>query len=116
MKAIVAALAVTAALPAAASAHPTDLRYDSQVRSSSLGAAPAVQVPKHLPAMGTDVAAPDQQSPIEPASRTPVPASPSASDDFAWNDALAGAGATLGAFTLALGGAAVVKRRRVALR
>jgi hypothetical protein len=115
MKALILALLAVLTLPAAALARPADLRYDPQVRSSSLGAAPTVlQVPKHLPATGTDVAAPDQQSPIEPAGKAPVTVAPAA-DDFAWEDAAAGAAATLGVITLSLGGAAVVKRRRVAL-
>jgi hypothetical protein len=115
MKALILALLAVLTLPAAALARPADLRYDQQVRSSSLGAAPGVQVPRHLPARGTDVAAPDQQSPIEPAGQAPVTVTPAA-DDFAWNDAAAGAAATLGVITLSLGGAAVAKRRRVALR
>jgi hypothetical protein len=62
----------------------------------------------HLPALGTDVAAPDQQSPVE----SPSPAS--GGSGFGWSDAGIGAG---GAVVLAASLAAglMLRRRRSAL-
>jgi hypothetical protein len=85
---------------------------------------------------GTDVAAPDQQNPVPPAT-TPVPqqaptwpahphvlrhttaiaastpSSPSSGDDFQWDDAGIGAGGALVVLIAGLGGAMVLRRRRV---
>jgi hypothetical protein len=84
---------------------------------------------------GTDVAAPDQQNPILPESK-PVPqqaptwpahphvlrhttvaastSTPSASDDFQWDDAGIGAGGALVVVLAGLGGAMALRRRHVA--
>jgi hypothetical protein len=63
--------------------------------------------PSHLPALGTDVAAPDQQA------SKPAPAPVSSSDSgLDWADAGAIAGAALAAFAIA--GAVGLRRRRAA--
>jgi hypothetical protein len=112
MKPLIAVLAVLLVLPASALAKPMDARDDTRITSSSLGAAPtSLRVPRHLPANGTDVAAPDQQSPKVAPGRAPVPVS--ASSDFAWSDALVGAGAALGVVALALAGMVATRRVRV---
>jgi len=69
---------------------------------------PDVAVPSHLPAKGTDVAAPDQQA------SKPGPASVSSSTDSGVDATDAGlmAGAALAAFAIA--GAVGLRRRRTA--
>jgi len=80
---------------------------------------------------GTDVAAPDQQNPIPPATK-PVPqqaptwpanpqvlhqvaaSAPSASDGFQWDDAGIGAGGALVVAFAGLGGVMALRRRHVA--
>jgi hypothetical protein len=68
------------------------------------------EVPSHLPARGTDVAAPDQQA-SKPA---PAPVSELSDSGFDWTDAGIGAiaGTALAAFAIA--GAVGLRRRRAA--
>jgi hypothetical protein len=80
---------------------------------------------------GTDVAAPDQQNPIPPQTRGPVPqpaptwpvdpqlltppqtVSASAGSDFQWDDAGIGAGGALVVVLAGLGGTLAIRRRHV---
>jgi hypothetical protein len=106
VKAIIAVLAVVLAIPAAAVAR-TDAAQPVAVGTDV--AAPDQQnpivAPGHLTAIGTDVAAPDQQAPAAPA-----PA-PHADSGFDWSDA--GLGALTGALVVSASiGAAVSIRRR----
>ena len=107
MKRCIASLFVAlVAFPSAAFAIPPEhvrrhweppplVRSDSAVR------------PSHLPALGTDVAAPDQQA------SKPAPAPVSSSDSGPdWADAGVIAGAALAAFAIA--GAVGLRRRRTA--
>jgi hypothetical protein len=126
----IAAVAVALmAFPAAASAAP-DLRGSGDVPSSSLGVPPHLAVPdrpspehvpqylpdqgstspKHLPAQGTDVAAPDQQA----SKRGPVPAfeSDPASGDFDWGDAGICAATALALMGVSLAGGMTLRRRQ----
>jgi hypothetical protein len=124
MKPLFTVLALMLALPASALAKPDDLRNSQPVRSGSLAASPALASPKQdlrapdrdpvapVPVRGTDVAAPDQQSPRPPVS-VPVPV-PHA-DGFDWNAAGIGAAAGIALLTglLATG---LTRRRRQARR
>jgi hypothetical protein len=108
----IAALALALlAFPATALAAPQDLRHEAP--SSSLGVPPELAspqvVPSHLPAVGTDVAAPDQQSSPRGVS---IPTE-SASDDggFDWADAGIGAAGAVSLFGIALAGALALRRR-----
>ena len=100
MKSFLAVMAVLLVLPGAAFA-----RLDEPpVGSSSLGPSPAVQAP------GTNVAAPDQQSPkIPPAPvhvSTPAPG-------FDWGTAAIGAATSLVLMSALLGVALTLRRRVV---
>ena len=126
MKPLFAVLAVMLAFPASALAEPADLRSSQQVRSGSLAASPALASPKQdlrapdqqdprvhvapVQARGTDVAAPDQQSPPPPVS---VPVAVRHADGFDWNAAGIGAAAGIALLTGLLG-AAFTRRRRQA--
>jgi hypothetical protein len=111
----IAALALALlAFPATALAAPQDLRHEAP--SSSLGippelasrpAVPSHLVGRHLPAVGTDVAAPDQQS-SPPGVSIPTE---SASSGFDWTDAGIGAAGTMSLLGIALAGAVVLRRR-----
>jgi hypothetical protein len=95
------------AFPAAASAVPPDyIREHSEppplVHPEGAGSA------SHLPALGTDVAAPDQQA-SKPA---PAPVSAPSDSGLDWGDAGLIGGAALAAFAIA--GAVGVRRRRAA--
>jgi hypothetical protein len=65
-------------------------------------------VPPRLPAIGTDVAAPDQQASAPDDS----PAPPSAVSEFDWSDAGIGAGVATGLLAIALAGGITVRRRQ----
>ncbi len=111
-------------LPVSALAKPADLRNSQQIRSGSLGASPALASPKQdlrapdrdtvapVPVRGTDVAAPDQQSPPRPVS---VPVSVRHADGFDWNAAGIGAAAGIALLT-SLVGTGFTRRRRQARR
>ncbi len=106
MKRCIATLFVAlVAFPSAASALPPEGIYRDDappplVRPDNAGPA------AHLPALGTDVAAPDQQA------SKPAPASASPDSGIDWADAGTVAGAALAAFAIA--GAFGVRRRRAA--
>ena len=68
---------------------------------------PAPRVAPHLPALGTDVAAPDQQSPV--VSSAPVPVA--GGSEFDWGDAGIGAGGALAVLALSLGSVVTLRRR-----
>jgi hypothetical protein len=116
----VAVAAAMLVLPASALAVPADLRH-----SSSLGVAPqtATQdlrtpdsrgtVPAGLRPLGTDVAAPDQQSPVHRTSPTGVTV-PSASG-FDWGAAVIGAAVAMGAIALLAGGVGIRRRHSMAI-
>jgi hypothetical protein len=110
----IAALALALlAFPASALAAPQDLRHSAP--SSSLGVAPDVAsrsvVPSHLPAIGTDVAAPDQQS----SPRGVIVPTESASSGFDWADAGIGAAGAVSLLGIAFAGALAFRRRTSAL-
>jgi hypothetical protein len=65
-------------------------------------------LPSHLPAGGTDVAAPDQQSSATAAS--PAPAS--AGSEFDWSDAGIGAAVATALLGVSLAGGITVRRRQ----
>ena len=97
MKLLAVAVALVAlAFPAGSVAAP-----DERVRPPAV--APAI--PPHLKAIGTDVAAPDQQSPI-------VPAQPeSVSSGFDWSDAGIGAGSAAVVLAASLAAGLTFRRR-----
>ena len=70
---------------------------------------PAPRVAPHLPAIGTDVAAPDQQSPV--VSSAPVTVPVSGGSEFDWSDAGIGAGAALAVLALSFGSVVTIRRR-----
>jgi hypothetical protein len=117
----IAALALALlAFPATALAAPQDLRHEAP--SSSLGippelasrpAVPSHLVGRHLPAVGTDVAAPDQQS--SPRGVSVPTESASASSGFDWADAGIGAAGAASLFGIALAGALSLRRRTSSL-
>lgn len=113
VKRLVVALAVAVvAFPAGALALPYDpSTRDHQVPSSSLGVPPELMLPRHIPATGTDVAAPDQQSPVD----TSVPAPAPSGNDFDWGDAGIGAGSAIALLAVSLGSAFSLRRRRIRL-
>ena len=107
MKVPIAALAVALALPAAASAADTSY-YGPE------GPVP-VNGATRLPALGTDVAAPDQQAPTFP-SKIPVYRPRSSTSQvaggFDWADAGVGAGGAALLWTVSLGAVLTLRRRR----
>jgi hypothetical protein len=120
VKRSIAALAVALiAFPATASAV-SNPRESDQIQSSSLGVSPHVaaghptanDVPRYLPAGGTDVAAFDQQA---SAPGAPAPVSVAASDssgDFDWADAGIGAATAVSLVGISLAGGMVLRRRQ----
>jgi hypothetical protein len=113
MKRCIAVLGLACfAFPGAALAAPApeDPRLDPRIQSGSLGVPPhlAGRHPSQLPAVGTDVAAPDQQ-----ASKLVVaPASASDTSGFDWSDAGIGAAGAVTLLGISLAGGMVVVRRR----
>lgn len=104
MKRLITTLAVaTFAFPAGALAVPP------HALDRHAPAGPPVEttlaIAKRLPASGTDVAAPDQQSPVS------APAPASSGGDFDWSDAGIGAGAAICLAAASLAGATVMRRR-----
>jgi hypothetical protein len=89
----------------------------------------ALAVPAGNTTAGTDVAAPDQQNPIPPATQpvpqqaptwpanpqtlTPLASTTSADDGFQWDDAGIGAGGALVVVLAGLGGTLAIRRRQV---
>jgi len=120
VKRCIAALAVAlVAFPATASAV-SGPRGADENQSSSLGVSPRVaaghptanDVPQYLPAGGTDVAAPDQQS-SPPGAPAPVSATGSdSSSDFDWADAGIGAATAVSLVGISLAGGMVLRRRQ----
>ena len=117
------ALAIAAASPAVAA--PSTAGADG----CACGGARVAEPPSRLFTAGTDVAAPDQQNPIDaPAGPVPqaAPTSPrqpqvltpaqaeavAANADFQWDDAALGAGGTLAILLVATGGVLVLRVRR----
>jgi hypothetical protein len=110
VKTVIAVIAVVLAIPASALADPNPA--PPSARGTDV-AAPDQQSPITLPpnvaAAGTDVAAPDQQAPIV----APAPVSVAPADSaFDWSDA--GMGAITAAFAASFGAAVFVRRRRPA--
>jgi hypothetical protein len=121
VKPLLVILAVALALPVSAFARPADMRNDPQVTSGSPGATVQRQDLRNsdrqglgvrqapVQARGTDVAAPDQQSPIPPASvRVTAPRG----DGFDWASASIGAAVAIVLLAAMLGMTAVLRRRR----
>ncbi len=108
MKRCIATLFVAlVAIPSAASAMPPEhvrRHWEPPPLVHPESAGPA----SHLPALGTDVAAPDQRA-SKPA---PAPVSTSSDSGLDWGDAGLIGGAALAAFAIA--GAVGVRRRRAA--
>lgn len=104
MKAVIAVLAVVLAIPASAVAHTDAIGTDV--------AAPDQQnpivAPGHLTARGTDVAAPDQQAPTVAPAPSPVA---HADSGFDLSDAGIGALTAVLIGSASLGAAAFVRRR-----
>jgi hypothetical protein len=65
-------------------------------------------LPARIPASGTDVAAPDQQSSVHGT----LPAPTSAASEFDWTDAGIGAAVATGLLALSLAGGITVRRRQ----
>lgn len=104
MKRLIAVLAVALfAFPAAAVAA-SDLRAPDQ-------RTPHVVIAPRLPALGTDVAAPYQRSPIGGSATKSAPAS--SGSDFDWGAAGIGAGCAICLVAISLGSSVAVHRRRV---
>jgi hypothetical protein len=99
VKPFLAILALALALPVSAFARPADVRNDPQVTSGSL----------HVTVRGTDVSAPDQQSPIPPAS---VHVTAPRGDGFDWASATIGAAVAIVLLAAMLGMTAMLRRRR----
>jgi hypothetical protein len=111
VKAVIAVIAVVLAIPASALADPNPA--PPSARGTDV-AAPDQQspitLPPNVPAAGTDVAAPDQQAPAAAAAPAPAPVV-HAESGFDWSDA--GVGALTGVLIASAGlGAAVFVRRR----
>jgi hypothetical protein len=120
MKVIIAVLAVALVLPAGALAMPTSSVEQnpsgSQMTANGTDvAAPDQQSPvtgaSHLPAIGTDTAASDQQAPSS-APRVTVVAVDGPGAGFDAADAGIGAAGAALLMCVALGGAVMVRRRR----
>jgi hypothetical protein len=95
-----AAALVTLAFPAVSVAGPSE-----PVRPANIPPGVPAQLPAHMPTIGTDVAAPDQQSPV-------VPAQPAADDGgFDWSNAGIGAGGALVVLAGSLAAALTLRRR-----
>jgi hypothetical protein len=112
MKPVLAVLAVLLLVPAAASARPIDVTPIT-VHGTNV-AAPDQQSPKAIPVQvrGTNVAAPDQQSPnTAPA---PVHVAAAASPGFDWGTAAIGAATSLVLMTALFGVGLTVRRRQSA--
>ncbi len=106
MKPFLAVLAVILALPMSAFARTDGPRQDPRITSGSpdvVHSAPAVH------ALGTDVAAPDQQASKLP---TNVPVAVPRDDGFDWAAASIGAAGAIGLLVAMLGATAVLRRRR----
>lgn len=100
MKRLVVALALVGlAFPAGSIAAP-----DERVRPPRV----APVLAPHLPATGTDVASPDQQSPIAPPASAPA----SGGSGFDWSDAGIGAGSAIVLLALSLAAGLTFRRRR----
>jgi hypothetical protein len=119
VKRSIAALAVAlVAFPATASAA-SNASGSEQLPSSSLGIPPHVangqptlnDVPQYLPAVGTDVAAGDQQA-SSPGAPAPVSATASDSSEFDWSDAGIGAATAVSLMGISLAGGMVLRRRQ----
>ena len=121
MKRCIAALVLTLiAFPTTALAVPDDLRApDQQVPSSSLGVPPDLRAPdqqtpradpSHLPATGTDVAAPDQQA--STGAPDAVSAPEPAGGEFDWTDAGIGAAGAASLLGISLAGGIALRRRQ----
>lgn len=106
MKTLIAVVAVALLVPAAAAVA------DSPDRTGS-----------HLPAIGTDVAASDQQSPVQGSGalgtdvaagdqQSPVQHSPTATSGFEWDDAAVGAAVAITLAAMAGVAATALRRRR----
>jgi hypothetical protein len=114
VKAVIAVLAVVLAIPAGALAR-TD--PGQPIALGTDVAAPDQQspitLPPRVPAVGTDVAAPDQQAPVVAAAPAPSPVA-HADSGFDWSDA--GMGALSAAFVVSasFGAAVFVRRHRPA--
>jgi hypothetical protein len=107
MKVPITALAVALALPTAASAADTPYLAPE-------GPVPVTGAAR-LPALGTDVAAPDQQAPKFPSRVTvyrPQPSTAQATGGFDWADAGVGAGGAALLLTTSLGAALTLRRRQ----
>jgi hypothetical protein len=98
-------LVALVALPATASAMPPD-HIRRHWAPPPLVQPDDADIPSRLPALGTDVAAPDQRA------STPAPPPVSSDSGIDWADAGTIAGAALAAFAMA--GAVGVRRRRAA--
>lgn len=106
MKRLIITLAVaTFAFPAGALAVPPHALDRHAPAGPPVETIPAIA--KRLPASGTDVAAPDQQSPVS----APAPALASSGSDFDWSDAGIGAGAAICLAAASLAAATVMRRR-----
>jgi hypothetical protein len=104
VKAVIAVLAVVLAIPASALAHTDALGTDVAAPDQQ---SPIVS-PQHLTARGTDVAAPDQQAPTVVSAPLPVA---HADSGFDWSDAGVGAVTAVLIGSAALGAAVFVRRR-----
>jgi hypothetical protein len=106
VKRLIIALAAVAsfAFPAAAFAEPA--HFDRHAPAGP-PVETGVTLAERLPAIGTDVAAPDQQSPVSDG----APAPASSGSEFDWSDAGLGAGAAICLAAAAAAGATALRRR-----
>ena len=93
------------AFPAGAVAAPSDLRAPDQ-RTEPV-------VAPRLPAVGTDVAAPDQQASTRAAVPVQAPAPAPAADGFDWADASIGSAGATALIAIAVSGGIALRRRRL---
>lgn len=105
---IAAVFIALVAFPSAARSDPPD-----SVRHhwAPVARADSPSIPSHLPARGTDVAAPDQQA----SQAGPSPVSDPGDDGLEWSDAGIGALAGTALAGLAIAGAVGLRRRRAAV-
>lgn len=119
MKRLITALAVAfIAFPATALAMPDEPVGSGSPLTSRVSdiapdqRAPDQRIPRdltaHLPAIGTDAAAPDQQS----SAPAPSPAPASAGSEFDWSDAGIGAAVATALLAVSLAGGITLRRRQ----
>lgn len=140
MKCLIATLVVALAVPGGALAAQHDGRLTQDVRGGSLAVHPDLTAPERrdsspvvtpdlrapdarrtpagpalVPPRGTDVAAPDQQAPVNGPRAIVSPSSPRSASDIDWGDAGLGAAVGVGLLALSIAAGMTLRRRASAL-